>query len=412
MPNLPAEKPWSARLFRWHVLAAHANLLLAFGWTALRPDGLATSPLHPDVLACAHLVTLGCVATTAVGAFHVVQPLAMRQAPRASWRDWFLLVALQLAASGVAAHMALGTYGGVAWSAGLLLAALLPQTVRWQRALRFADAPAALRAGTALALLNLLLAVVLGALLAIDRGRYLFPAGHHAVLVAHAHLALGGFAGTLVAAIGLRLLPMFLPAAPARGPLPWFAVLGLGIGGLVCGTVAPFLPAGIDAGGALLVLGGLAWVWLAPWFLTHRKPPHQDLANGDPAHVLLLAGGISFAGALALGTSFLLGDGLDPHWRTAYGVLLLVGGFGSFVLGMGQRLLPLAARVHGGPSKAMGLPGRRAAYVAAIGWAAGLATMVVGVLAGSTAGVGGGAAMLGAAVAVDLVNVLRVRTAA
>ena len=95
---------WSLRLLLWHVVLAHACLLLALGWIALRPACLLASAVHPEVLACVHLVTLGYLTTSCVGAFHVVLPLAMGTSLRATFVDWFLLVALQLTATGVAAQ--------------------------------------------------------------------------------------------------------------------------------------------------------------------------------------------------------------------------------------------------------------------------------------------------------------------
>lgn len=404
----PPHRPpaWSSRLLRAHLVLAHASLLLALLWTAGRPAGLLGSVLHPEVLACVHLVTLGSLATSCFGAFHAVLPLAMGTHLPSTWRDWLLLVAVQLTASGVAAHMALGTYGGVSWSALLLLAALALQLPRYVRATRTAKAPWPLRVGVLCAWGNLALAIVLGGTLALQHSHPLLPHDPLHAVFAHAHLALGGFAGTLVAAVGIRLLPMFLPALPVPNALAGGTVLLLGGGGLTAG-LGVLVPACLDVGLWLLFGGGVAWLATAAVLLLRRRPPPPpNTPRLLPAHALVGGALASFAAAVALGGA-LHAHWLDATWWPVYGALLLVGGFGSLVLGIGQRLLSLAARLHAGPASGLPahtMPSNQLAWCTASLWLLGLAQLPFALRAGSPGALRLACALLAIATAADLAN--------
>jgi hypothetical protein len=411
-PPVPPARPpavvWSLRLLRAHLVLAHLSLLAALAWTALRPQGLLGSVLHPEVLACVHLITLGCIATTCIGVFPVVLHLAMGSKLRADWRDWFLLVAVQLTATGVASHMALGTYGGVQWSALLLLVALLLQLPRFVLPVLRAKVPFASKLGNLLAWTNLLLAVCLGGALALQHSRTILPTDPLDAVFAHAHLALGGFAGTLIAAVGLRLLPMFLPALPPPSWLALCAVLGLGGGGFVAGLGA-LLPGWLDFGLWLLAGGAFAWLATVVAMLLQRRPPAPaNLPPWLPAHLLLLCAVLSFAVALLLGTALHL-HGLAASWWSTYGAILLLGGVGSLVLGIGQRLWPLAQRLHAGEGQAHRMPKPGLAWQTAALWTLGLLAMPIALRLGSPLLTHGAFGLLTFAVAADTWNLLRKR---
>jgi hypothetical protein len=403
----PATVPWSATLLRGHLIAAHACLLAAVAWMAVRPEAVLASAMHPDVLACVHLVTLGCVTTACLGAFHVVLPLTMRTAVRATAWDWSLLAITQLVAAGVAAHMWLQTYGGVGWSALLLLFALLVQLGRYARPVWRANAPRAMKLGCALAGVNLLAVVALGGGLAVHRSHPWLPHGWLQAITAHVHLALLGFVGTLLAAVGLRLLPMFLPAKPPPAWLATTAVLGLGVGGLACGVGA--LQGGwLHVGRALLLVGALAWFagWLS--MLRRRLPAPAHLPRRLPAHLLMATGVASAAAAAAIGTCLWAGALTTPAWPL-YGSLLLLGVFVSFVLGVGQRLLPLAERLRTGHGDPHRLPGPWLPWLAAGAWTTGIAVLAVSLHLASAAGVRTSMSLLAVAASAGLLLMLRRR---
>ncbi|MEQ1634779.1 MAG: hypothetical protein ABL997_20535, partial [Planctomycetota bacterium] len=120
----------------WHWFLARLALLFACGLALLEPAGLVGSPFQPTALACAHLFVLGFLVPSMLFAFGAA--LSTVPGPHVAggdWRDVAILGSAVTAASGVAAHMALGTYSGVAWSGGLLLASLLLRVPSWWLAL-------------------------------------------------------------------------------------------------------------------------------------------------------------------------------------------------------------------------------------------------------------------------------------
>ncbi len=335
----PAPPSWSPRLVLAHALCARACLLGGLLLLAVRPDAPAGSFLHPLTLATAHLLVLGFVVVSVIGAFHLVAPLALAARRRTGKGDWAVLVTVLLVASGVVAHLALGTYGGVAWSAGLLVVALVLALPGWLLPLATSPAPLPTVLGTASAWLALLLTVCLGGALAVHRASPFLPADPLTALAGHAHLGIFGFAGTMLVALGLRLLPMFLPAEPPRGPLSWLAVLGTAAGGLGMGG-APFWPGLVGPCAGLLAVGLLAFLLAVVGMLRRRKPAPPDLPRPDPARAMILLGLLSLLAAAPLGLGFAFGTA-RPDQAVAYGALLVLGFLGAPILGFGWRLLPL-----------------------------------------------------------------------
>lgn len=363
-----------------HWLGARVALLFAFALPLREPFALVGSPFHPTALAAAHLVVLGFLATQIVGLFHLAGPHVPRRP--GDWRDWTLLVSILLAAGGVASHMALGTYSGVEWSGGLLLAALLLRVPSWWHELAVAPDPAPIRVGAAMAWLGLLLTVCLGVALAIDRGAPFLPAGHLHALGGHAHLGAAGFALLMLQSLAMRWLPMYLPAAPPPPALAWTAVLGTGAGALGFGTTAPFVPATGPWFAVVLACGVAAFLAAVGRMLWHREPA----ASGrrlDPCVLLVGFALLSLVAALAIGLSLAFARAEHPSVQLAYGVVALLGGLGSLLLGLGTGALPVAT----GRAAAAAAPGRSRVrglqWVAAIGWIVGVGTLAAAVPVGA-----------------------------
>lgn len=279
---------------------------------------------------------LGFLVPSMLGAFRAA--LAAVAGPHAAspdWRDVALLASALTAASGVAAHMALGTYSGVAWSGGLLLATLLLRVPSWWLALAAANAPLSLRAGACLSWLALLLTVCLGMALAIDRGEPFLPAGHQQALFGHVHLGLGGFALLMLVSFGERLVPGFAFAAAPPRELATAQVALVAIGAFGLAATMPFVQSPGPWFGFCLFLSGLLVLADLLRRCLQRIPVAKARAGRGPEVLVLSVSGICLSVALALGMALLQGLADDPSLQLGYGAVLLVGTFGSIGLLLG-----------------------------------------------------------------------------
>src|SRR5690606_13963586 len=138
---------------------------------AVRPDLPGTSFYHPRMVALVHLLTLGWLSGSILGAFYIVAPLALGLAMPVGRLDWAGFWAFAAGTAGMVSHFWINTYDGMAWSAGLVVAAILRVAWRAWRGMPGAAAPWPVSLHVALAFVNILSAAGLGILLGLDRTR-------------------------------------------------------------------------------------------------------------------------------------------------------------------------------------------------------------------------------------------------
>jgi hypothetical protein len=390
--------------------AGHVALVLALLVPALWPERIAGFFLHPRMLAVVHLVTLGWVTMSILGATYIVGPMAMRMPMPARALDWVVFAATVLGAAGVVAHFWMDGYSGVAWSGGLLAAAFAVLAVRVIRALLRAKSPAAPRWHVGLAYGNLLLAAGLGiALAAANKNRPL------ADVYAHAHLAVVGWATLMVVGAGYRLLPMFLPAAPPGGPLVGASavlieagVLGLALSLWLGGTSAVFAP--------LVALGIGVFLWNAVRMLRNPRPAPKKLRRPDVGMLHALQALLYLLACAGIGIFLAYAEGPRPALHMVYGVFGLLGFLGQIVVGIGMRLFPMfawtqawAASGHASlPPNPHGMPVRALQFAALLLWSAGVPALAFGLWADVHGVVSAGAWLLLAGVLCATANTARV----
>jgi len=343
---LPASVPMryfgAATLFHalaWAILLAYPGELARFA---------SFGGLGP-ALAALHLVTLGVLAMTAVGATLQLFPIATRQAVRsvgAAKLVWWLLtpgVALftagaavyrpQLLGAGAAAVVvALGIYG---W--------LLYENLRHARGMRavVAHGWGALAALALLAASGLALVAHYEHGLTLDRG---------AIASAHLVLATYGFMGLLALGLSQFLLPMFAvsPAPSARAALAALGAAGAAIlvalGALALGSRA-----------LLACAAGLGLAAAAAHVATMEDALRRRLRPAlGPAFRLVRVAWACLLASLALALAIAL-DWAPPHATALFGVLLVPGWLLTFLLAVLQRIVPFLATVHAG-GKGRGAP--------------------------------------------------------
>ena len=330
---------------------AHTCLAAAFGVAAWRPSEIAGFYYHPRLIALVHLVTLGWVSSSILGALYLVGPLTFRITLPGTWRDVAAFAAWVLAVTGIAAHFWLGSLAGVAWAGGLAVAAMMFVGLRVLRRLPRAPVPIEARLPVMLAIVNMMLAALLGIALGFNKSQPFLPVSQLDAVIAHAHLAGLGWGTLMVMGAGYRMLPMMLPSAQPRGPWPLAATVLTQLGAwlLVGGRLAAAGPAVLVTAAALAAAGIATFLVQVAWMLRHRRPPPTAQPRPDPGVAHALAALLWLAVSAAAGVWLAVAPASEATLAgtMAYGVLALVGFLAQMVVGVAARLLPLYAWLWG-----------------------------------------------------------------
>jgi hypothetical protein len=324
---------------------AHICLAAALGLLAVHPSIPGPFFLHPRMIAVVHLVTLGWISGSILGAFYIVGPLALRLPLQSRWGDRVAFGAFVSGTTGMVVHFWIGEYSGMVYSALLVAGAVLHVAVRAWRGLGEAVLPWPVKLHVALAFANMIGASVLGMLIGLNRiGRW-WAWSPLSSAWAHAHLAAIGWAAMMVVGLSYRLIPMIVPAAmPTSASLAISAVLmEAGVIVLVFTLIAG---SAWSAAGALLIVGGLAsFVTQIRGVLKHRLPKPAALPRPDwstwQTHAALLWLLVATALGLLLAMPLRLGTRIPIAW--IYGTLGLGGFLAQIVIGIQGRLLPMHA---------------------------------------------------------------------
>lgn len=315
------------------------------------PARIAGFYYHPRLIAVVHLVTLGWVSSSILGALYLVGPLTFRITLPGSWRDSVAFAAWAIAVSGVAAHFWLETLAGVAWAGALALAALAFVAGRVLRRLPRAPVPIEARLPVMCAIVNMLGAALLGIALGVNKGRPFLPVSQLDAVIAHAHLAGLGWGAMMVMGAGYRLLPMMLPAAlpGGAGPIAATVLTEIGVWLLVVARLAGAGP-GVSAAGAIVSAAGIAlFLVQVLGMLRHPRPAPTAQPRPDPgvAHALSALAWLAVSTAIGVWLAVAPASDATLAGALAYGVLALVGFLAQMVVGVAARLLPLYAWLWG-----------------------------------------------------------------
>ena len=408
-PTMPAR--WVPLLY---FAFAHLSLAAAFAALAFAPRGLAGFFYHPRMLAVVHLVTLGWISGSILGAVYIIGPLAFRMPLPARGADYAAFVAFALGVCGMASHFWMDSRPGMAWSAGLVVAGMSYVAVRGLVNLRSARAPLEARLPMGLAFLNVIAAAGLGLLLAVNKVSPFLPVAHLDAVYAHAHLAALGWGTMMVVGAGYRMLPMILPAAMPHGFWAYASavLLEAGVAGLVLGFLAR--GRGLVVAGALAVAGIVSFLSRVVWMLRHRRPAPTELRRPDwgVAHALLAL--VCLLAACGLGLHLAAAEPSDTTLALApaYGVFGLVGFLAQIVVGVEGRVLPLFAWLWGfadrgyaeSPPSLHLAPARPLQALVFLLWAIGVPLLALGLASETMPAVSAGAGALLAGVLASLLN--------
>ena len=320
---------------------AHLALLVACGVLAVAPDVAGPFHYHPRMVAVTHLVTLGWITASILGALYIVAPLALGFPVRAGAGDGVSAAAFWGGTVGMVYGFWQGQYAVVGTSALLVLFALGWVGTRVAVGLWTARVPGAVSTHILLAFANVVGAGVFGAFLALNRTSGWVSLAPMAAAAAHAHIAIVGWAIMMIVGVAYRLVPMFLPAAmPTGAVLVWSAVF-LEIGTL--GTAWALMTGGPVIVWACSITAGVVWFAVqVRRMLRNRRARPAAMVGRDWAtwqtHVALLYLPLS----IALGVWVSASPG-PSGWTWVYGVTAIVGFVSQMVVGIQGRLLPMHA---------------------------------------------------------------------
>jgi hypothetical protein len=323
---------------------AHVSLALAFLLAACWPWAVAGFFYHAWLVGLVHLVTIGWISFSIVGAFFIVGPLALRMEMLVRRADYIAFAFAVVGLIGMVGHFWIQQFPGMAWSAAMVASGILYMTARIARQVRHATIPGAVKAHIWLACANFWIAASMGLLLAFDKFLHVLPGFVLANVFAHAHLAALGWAAMMVIGIAYRMLPMFLPSRLPSGGSLFASAAGLEIG--ILGLFVTLLRRSrLAAGFGVLVVAALVVVAAhVIWMRRYRmsKPvlaPRVDLGTLHAA-----SSGVWLTVAAILGLFLLIAPVSTQtlHVAAAYGVAGLIGFLSQMVVAMESRLVPLA----------------------------------------------------------------------
>ena len=298
----------------------------------------------PGVLAATHLITVGFMMEAMLGALIQILPVvAGANLRHPLWIATLVHVGLTLGALLLAAGFYFAQPLLLSAAAALLACAVLIFLGASFQALRGVPSTSPTIRGLKLALLGLAGVVGIGVLMALALAHG-WALDLPALADLHAGWGLGGWAGVLLAAMAYVVVPMFqlTPGYPAR-PSWWFPVALFVC--LLTWTIA------VLADWQVLVrisqgLAAVAGIGFAS--LTLRLQGKRRRARPDATYRYWQLGlGSSVFALFLLLTAAVWSAASDiAGWPLFFGLLLLLGGFIPFIVGMIYKIVPFLAWLH------------------------------------------------------------------
>jgi hypothetical protein len=334
--------------FRFFAAAASFHVLM---WLVLLIGAGEAASFHGGLgstLAAVHLLALGVLVTTAIGASVQLLPVATRRALVTIWPIklvfWLTVPGMIALIGGMyTAQTSILIPAAVITTAGLLLfCGLLADNLR-----RASGIPVVAAYGWA-ALVALVLVIALGVTLAINDEIGVLP-DHSAVALAHLILGGFGFMGLFVLGFSHILVPMFaLASAPAKRPS--IASFATASAALVLGTLGALIGSRALLTAATLV--GLAAAAVHLW-LMYRVLKTGMRKRLGLSFILVRAAWVMLPATLLVGLAALYGFA-GKNGPTLFAFLLLFGWLLTFLFAILQRIMPFLASMfvptpaHGG----------------------------------------------------------------
>ncbi|MBI3403015.1 MAG: hypothetical protein HY048_16490 [Acidobacteria bacterium] len=401
---------------------AHVALALACFVSAWWPRTVAGFFYHAWMVGVVHLVTLGWITFSILGAIYIVGPAALRMPMPARRADYVAYAFAVVGLIGMVTHFWMREYGGMAWSASTVAGGAIYVVARVAREVRSAGAGAPVRLHITLACVNFAIAASMGLLIGFDKAYHFLPGFVLSNVYAHAHLAALGWATMMVVGVGYRMLPMALPSRMPAGPTTYASAVLLEIG--VLGLFVSLLSssAWTPVFGGFIVAGLAAFASHVIWMVRSPAPKPHGAPRIDFGVLHAAGAGLSLLTAVGIGVTLLVApvSARTLPLAAAYGVFGLLGFLSQMVVAMEARLLPLVAwywayarsGYHTPPPSPLAMRDRSLQAIVFGGWTIGVPALAAGLYLESPALVATGAWSLLAAVLIGTLDNILVLTTA
>ncbi len=331
----PSRRPSTLLPLRYFVAAAVAYIGAAAGVAWLAPE-LSGHYYHPRILALTHVLTLGWITMTIMGASYQLVPVALERPVWSERLARWQFVIFVIGGLGMVSHFFIGEWSGLVWGAGVVGLACglhvlnvvlsIRDVSRWHFTARL----------VVTALAGLVLTVLFGFALGVDKVWKFMPPTLFPSLHAHVHLALLGWVAPMIIGVGARVYPMFLLA---REPDGWpegaqFFGIVVGVPAVVTGLMLNVFV--VTVAGALAVSAAIVGhlVWLVD-MARARKRPELDWGLR-----FVLTAAAFLPPAVVMGLGFALDVVEGPRLGLAYAVLVIGGWVSLTIVGMTLKIVP------------------------------------------------------------------------
>jgi cbb3-type cytochrome oxidase subunit 1 len=326
-------------------MAGQASLLLALALAVLHAEEFLDFYYQGHLLAITHLVTLGWITTTIMGASFLVAPLILSVPLHSERLGRWQFPPLVVGTAIMVVHFWTGQYRGLAAGAVPVLLATILFLVNLGLTLRRISRQDVARPYLVAALGYLAATAILGNLMALDKTWDFLGGQVLATIKGHAHLAALGWVSLMILGVGHKMIPLLTAATPEeeRRSRRRFWLLNLGIVGLFFTLVTR--SRWVSPLALLVVLGFVSAFYriTRPWREGRPFP-----ADWSIRHVLVAFGFLVLAMLLGIGLAAgLFGDeALAARAAVTYGFLGLVGWISLMIVGMSYRVIPLLMWLH------------------------------------------------------------------
>jgi cbb3-type cytochrome oxidase subunit 1 len=328
-----------------YFVAAQGAWILVLSWLPFRVDDLLDFYYQGHLLALTHLVTLGWITMTIMGASFQLVPVALETTlfseRLARWQFWIMLMGL----TGMVSHFWIGRHPGMAIGAGLVLVAVvlylvnlgrtLWQLPRWDIVARHFAAALAYLGATAM----------LGNLMAVDKVFDFLGGQVLRTIHAHAHVAGIGWIGMMIFGASYKLVPMFSLGGHRVGRLPrlQFWLINAGILGLFWTLLASSRWVAVFA---LMIAAAVAlFLWEIRKTLRTRRRPRLDWGLRHALSAFAQLAVLTLVGLL-LATGWMPSEEFAARLAFAYGLWGLLGWVSVMIVGMTYKILPFLVWHH------------------------------------------------------------------